>query len=82
MAQPSGLPSDAMMDLSLPESVSHDVDQLQHRDKYKQKKKSILFLLQLKEERMLAQSPLNDVVASCEEVFKHTVGRLKAGVSL
>ena len=80
VAQPTGFSSDVMMDLSLPESVSHDVDQLQHRDEYKQKKESILFLLQLKEERMLTQSALNDV-AGCQEVFKHTVGRLKAGVS-
>lgn len=81
VAQPTGFSSDVMMDLSLPESVSHDVDQLQHRDEYKQKKKSILFLLQLKEEQMLTQSALNDVVAGCQEVFKHTVGQLKAGVS-
>ena len=74
-------PSGILMDLSLPPSLSHDVDKLLRRDANEQKKKSCLFLLQLKEERLLTQAALNDVVVGCKEVFEHTVGRLKAGVS-
>ena len=73
--------SGVLMDVSLPESISYDVDKLLHRDGYEQKKKSSLFLLKLKEERMLTQVALNDVVSGCREVFQHTVCRLKAGVS-
>lgn len=74
------LPGD-LVDLSLPESMSFDVNELLHRDGYEQKKRSCLFLLKLKEERMLTQAALNDVVAGSREVFQHTVCRLKAGVN-
>ena len=30
---------------------------------------------------MLSQVALNDVIAGCQEVFQHTVSRLKAGVN-
>lgn len=69
------------LDLSLPGSVSHAVDQLLHTDAYKQMKKSSLFLIQLKEERLLTQTAVNDVVAGCREIFHHTVCRLQAGVN-
>lgn len=70
-----------LVDLSLPESVGFDVDTLLHRDGYKQKKKTSLFLLQLKEEQMLSQVALNDVVKGCQEVFRCTVSRLKSGIN-
>lgn len=73
--------SETAVELSLPQSIGFDIDRLQHRDGYQQKKTSSLFLLKLKEERMLTQSAVNDVVAGCQEVFQHTVSRLKAGVS-
>ena len=37
---------------SVPESLSHDINLLLHRDVHEQKKKSSLFLMQLKEERL------------------------------
>lgn len=74
--------SDILSDLSLPNSLTHDINQLLHRDVHEQKKKSALYLLQLKEERMLTQAAINDVVTGCREVFEHTVCRLRAGVSL
>lgn len=73
--------SNIIFDLSIPGSISHDVNQLLGRDVHEQMKKSSLFLLQLKEERLLTQAAVNDVVRGCREVFKHTVYHLKAGVS-
>ncbi len=70
-----------IFDLSIPSSISHDVDRLLDRDVHEQMKKSILFLLQLKEERLITQAAVNDIVTGCREVFKHTVHHLKAGVS-
>jgi hypothetical protein len=37
------------IDLSLPDSLSHDVDILLHRDGVEQKKKSMLFLIRAKD---------------------------------
>jgi hypothetical protein len=51
------------------------------RDSYEQKKKSALFLMQLKEERLISQAAINDVVTGCKEVFAHTISHLKAGIS-
>ena len=73
--------SGILMDISVPPSLTHDINQLLHRDEYEQKKKSCLFLLQMKEERLLTQVAINDVVVGCKEVFEHTVGRLRAGVN-
>lgn len=42
--------SSSLIDFSMPESVSYDISQLLHRDVFEQKKKSSLFLMQLKEE--------------------------------
>ena len=70
-----------IFDFSIPSSISHDVDQLLNRDVHKQMKKSILFLLQLKEERLITQASVNDIVTGCSELFKYTVRHLKAGVS-
>ena len=61
--------------------VSHEINQLLHRDTQEQMKKSCLFLMQLKEERLLTQAAVNDVVSGCQEVFQHTLGHLRAGVS-
>ena len=49
-------------------------------DGFEQRKKSSSYLLQIKEERMISQAAVNDVVKGCQEVFEHTVGRIKAGV--
>ena len=37
--------------------------------------------MHLKEERMLTQAALNDVILGSKEVFEHTVGHLRAAVS-
>lgn len=73
--------SGILMDLSLPPALSHDIHQLLHTDVYEQQKKSCLFLLQMKEERLLTQAAVNDVVIGCREVFEHTISRIRAGVS-
>lgn len=73
----SSFSTPAVLDLSLPASLCYDVNQLLGRDADQQKKKSILFLMQLKEERLLTQAAINDVVAGCKEVFVHTLCRLK-----
>ena len=67
------------MDLSLPGAISHDVDILLQRDEH-ERKKSCLFLMHLKEERMISQAAIQDVVSGCQDVL-HTVGHLKAAVS-
>ena len=69
------------MDLSLPDAISHDVDILLQRDEHERKKKSCLFLMHLKEERMISQAAIQDVVSGCQDVLEHTVGHLKAAVS-
>jgi hypothetical protein len=78
---PAAMQEQAVIDLSLPSYVSHAVDQLLHTDGYKQMKKSSLFLMHLKEERLLTQAAVNDVITGCREIFHHTVCRLQAGVS-
>ena len=62
------------------EDLQHDIDHLLGTDSFEQRKKSSLFLLKLKEERVITQAAVNDVVKGCKEVFAHTVGRIKAGV--
>ena len=78
---PESISSGILVDLSVPPSLCHDVNQLLHRDGYEQKKKTSLFLLQMKEERLLTQAAINDIVIGCREVFEHTVSRLRAGVN-
>ena len=58
----------------------HSVNQLLQKDAFEQRKKSSLYLLQMKEERMISQAAVNDVVRGCKKIFHHTVGRMKAGV--
>ena len=69
-----------VLDLSIPSSIAHDVNHLLHRDVFEQKKNSALFLLQLKEERMITQAAVNDVVSGCRKIYQYTLGHLKAGV--
>ena len=71
-----------VFDFSIPSFISHDMDRLLNRDAHEQMKKSILFLLQLlKEERLITQAAVNDIVTGCSDLFKYTVRHLKAGVS-
>lgn len=37
--------------------------------------------MHLKEERMIGQAGIEDVVSGCKEVFEYTVGHLKAAIS-
>ena len=62
------------------DELQHDIHQLLDIDSLDQRKKSSLFLLQLKEERLVSQAAINDVVKGCKAVFEHTLGRVKAGV--
>ena len=62
------------------DDLQHDIDQLLETDGFEQRKKSSLYLLQIKEERMVSQAAVNDIVQGCQEVFQHTIGRIKAGV--
>jgi hypothetical protein len=62
------------------DELQHDIHQLLGIDSFEQQKKSSLFLLQLKEERLVSQATINDVVKGCKAVFEHTLGRAKAGV--
>lgn len=39
-----------------------------------------MFILHLKEEKCLSQSAVNEVVSATQSLFKHTQGRLRAGV--
>ena len=73
--------SDFVDDIFFPDSLSHDIHQLLHRDAYELKKKSILFLMQLKEEQLLTQTAVNVVVSGYKNMFEYTLGQLKAGVS-
>ena len=65
---------------SISDELQHDVNQLLGIDLLEQQRKSSLFLLQLKEERLISQAAVNDVVKGCKAVFEHTLGRVKAGV--
>ncbi len=69
------------LDHSVPDSFDHDVNVLLHKDGTEQKKKSVLFLMQLKEERLLTQAAVDDVVSGCKEVLGYTLSHIKAGVS-
>ena len=73
--------SDFVDDIFFPDSLSHDIHQLLHRDAYELKKKSILFLMQLKEEQQLTQTAVNVVVSGYKNMFEYTLRQLKAGVS-
>ena len=70
-----------MSDSELPLSdLQCTVDQLLQVDAEVQRKPRALFLLRLKEGRCLSQVAVNEVVSACQELFKHTVSRVQAGV--
>ncbi len=58
----------------------HAINLLLGNDAEVQKKESALFLLHLKEGKGLSQSAVNEVVIASQKLFKHTMGRVKAGV--
>ena len=74
-------PRELPLNFSIPDAVQHDCYQLLCKDIQEQKKKSCLFLMQLKENRMVTQATVNDVVSGFKEVFKRTVSHIKAAVS-
>ena len=49
-------------------------------DEHEQKKKSAMFLLQLKEKRCLSQVAIDDIVLASKDLFQHRVGRVRAAV--
>lgn len=53
------------------DELQHDIHQLLGIDSLEQQKKRSLFLLQLKEERLVLQAAINDVVKGCKAVFEH-----------
>ena len=48
---------------------------------FERKKKSCLLLMQLKEERMLAQTAINDVVKGCQDVVSYALSSVKSKVN-
>ncbi len=60
--------------------LQHTIDQITQKDHVKQQKKSALYILNLKEIRCLSESAVDHVVKETQKIFKHTVGRLRAGV--
>lgn len=69
------------LDISALDGLTHDINQLLNRDAHEMKKKSTLFLMKLKEERLLTQAAVNDVVSGCKEMFKYYLDNVRAGVS-
>ena len=61
--------------------VQHAVDQLLQTDSIEQQKKVALFTLSLKEVCGLSESAVNFVIGEVQQVFGHTIGRVKAGVN-
>ena len=61
--------------------LQHAIDQITQNDNEQQQKKSALFILNLKEIRCLSESAVDHVVKETQKVFKHTIGRLRAGVN-
>ena len=49
-------------------------------DTHRQKQSSALFILKMKETHRLSQVAIGDIVEGSQDVFKHAVGRLHAGV--
>jgi len=62
------------------DDLQHDIDQLLETDEFEQRKKSSLYLFQNKEEQMISQAAVNNIIQGCQEVFQHTIGRIKGGV--
>ena len=62
------------------DNLSQSVHQLLSTDEHEQKKKSAMFLLQLKEKRCLSQVAIDDIVLASKDLFQHSVGRVRAAV--
>ena len=61
-------------------ALQHAIHQITDTDSVEQKKKSALFILNLKDVCGLSESVIDKVIKETERVFGHTVGRLQAGV--
>lgn len=61
--------------------LQHAVDQLTQKDEEEQLKKDALFILNLKEICCLSESSIDRVVKQAQKVFRHTFGRIRAGVN-
>ena len=61
--------------------LQHTVDQIMGTDHEEQKRKMALFMLNLKEIRCLSESAVQHVSKETEKVFRHTMGRVRAGVN-
>ena len=49
-------------------------------DEHEQKRKSSMFLLQLKQKRCSSQVAIDDIVIASKDLFQHSVGRVSAAV--
>lgn len=61
--------------------LQHVIDQILENDHKEQQKKGALFMLNLKEVRCLSETAVEHVVKETQKVFKHTMGRIRAGVN-
>lgn len=61
--------------------LQHTVDQLLATDQVTQQKKSALYVLNLKDIRCLSDSSVNYVLKQTQEMFQHSIGRIRAGVN-
>ena len=61
-------------------NIEHVVNNLLEIDEEEQIKRVSLFILHLKEGRSLSQIAVNDIVKEVNSLFKHIMGRIKAGV--
>lgn len=62
------------------DTLRHTVDQLLEIDDVRQKEKAALYILNLKDVRGLSESAVQHVVKQTQAIFKHTLGRIQAGV--
>ena len=61
--------------------LQHAIDQITQKDEEEQQKKDALFILNLKEVRYLSESAVDHVIKEAQKVFRHTIGRIRAGVN-
>ena len=61
--------------------LQHTVEQLLGTDELAQQKKSALYILNLKDVRGLSDSSVNYMLKQTQEIFQHSVGRIRAGVN-
>lgn len=60
--------------------LQHTIDQLLNLDGVEQQRKAALFILNLKEVCGLSQLSVDRIVKETQNVYNHTLGRIKAGV--